>query len=251
MKRIMDLRNFIRKDKSTKYFIIVQSFNYGVFMTLDIMGKGLQASILIKFILILICFFYVNIRPSVHFLWKLALFFTLIADVFLLLINNYYIYGLISFIIVQQLYGIYLFSVDKDKGKNIIGKLIIRLFVSAIATVIVSYVLYSGGIYLDALLILCVFYFLTFMQNLFLAVKEVVDNPQRTDLLVFTIGIFLFILCDVNVGLSNMFYYIDLPLELLGIISKYSFVLMWAFYGPSQVFISLAVAYSSNYEDEA
>ena len=64
-------------------------------MILDIMGKGLQASTLIKFLLILICFFYVNFRPSVHLLWKLGLFFTLLADVFLLLINDYYIYGLI------------------------------------------------------------------------------------------------------------------------------------------------------------
>ncbi len=248
MKHIKDLRYYIRKDRITKLFIIIQALIYGLFIALDIMGKGLQVAILMKFLLILICFFYVNIMPSVSLIWRMALFFTVLADVFLFLINDYYLYGLISFIIVQQLYGIFLSSIINNKVKRIVVTLFIRLFVLIIGATIISYLLYAVGIHIDGLLVFTVFYFLSILSNTIISFKRAINNFHRTDLCLFAIGMLFFILCDLNVALYNMSTYIKFSHILLIKMKNLSSIMMWTFYAPSQVLISLSAAYNYYYK---
>jgi hypothetical protein len=52
-------------------------------------------------------------------------------------------------------------------------------------------------------------------------------------------GMFLFLLCDVNVGLSNLSI-ITFTNGIMNIIRAYSWRLIWLFYLPSQVLLSLS-----------
>ena len=243
MQHVKKLRSFIKRDRITRCFLVIQTLNYGVFLSLDIIEKGVIVSHLVKFLIILICFFYVNIKPSKHMIWRVALFFTVLSDFLLLLKDDYYLVGVSSFIIVQYLYGLYLSSLLYST-KSYRKKMFIRLIIICVVTTIISYILFLKSIYIDLLLISSIFYFLIISNNFLIAIKALRKNLHKTDVFLFTIGIFLFLLCDINVGIYNMSYYVDLPHLASNYIKSISHILIWFFYAPSQVLISISSTYS-------
>lgn len=89
-------------------FITILILIYISFIYLDLTdGIPLYANIL-KFTVIIICFCYAlfseSNNKSISYSLKAAMFFTLISDLFILILD-YYIYGVLTFIIVQLLYN--------------------------------------------------------------------------------------------------------------------------------------------------
>ena len=151
-----------------------------------------------------------------------ALIFTLIADSFLLLKNTYYEIGVSFFIITQLLYFFRLIVGTDFNMKRINSSTITRVSLFLIA--VVSLLILN----MFSILNLVVgFYFINLVMNLVDSIISTIklrkDKRRFLTGLFFSIGLLLFIGCDVSLGLSH----------LLGILSQY----IWLFYLPSQVII--------------
>lgn len=256
------MRKFSRDKIATYLFIFVQAVLYLAFLKLDIIGGNISVSSKIKFTIIILCFCYALLivkssskgifsgpkselfPPSIFF--KGALLFTVAAD-YCLLITNYYFMGVLSFIIVQQFYGICLDitgSLQKEKRKIPFIPFLIRFFVQVILTFGVTIVLERIGVSIDALLIITVLYFISIVTNTFRAVWEAFhydkDRKDRKYNILFAVGMVLFILCDLNVGLFHLADYIVMSKEKYEFLDQLSSILMWMFYAPSQVLITLS-----------
>ena len=191
-----------------KTFILIEALLYLTFIVMDIIGID---STYIKYAGIILCF--LNALFDNKKLITAALLFTLIADYFLLVRDNDYLFGIISFLVVQCIYFVYL------KKNNCKPYFIIRILLYVI-TIIGSLVIKAP--ILD-MLALC--YFESLLMN-------TISSYTNKKLRVFSIGLSLFIGCDICVGLFNILPHNNL----------YSFVsiMMWIFYLPSQVLISLS-----------
>lgn len=228
-------------------FIIIQTIAYVTFMSMDLTGSNIRFSNVIKFSMIVLCFCYTffpgkGCNKSILLLLRAALCFTAISDYFILLKDDY-LYGVISFILVQQFYGIKLTldSVDREnKDKYIFfKKLVIRMAFQAFIALFICVLLKQFNITLEPLLVATAYYFICIVTNVILSIRKVFLCPTDRRYLLFAVGMVLFLLCDINVGLFNLSDYIVLNGEAHRIIYTLSSILMWAFYAPSQVIISI------------
>ena len=195
-------------DIKKKLFIGIEAIIYFSFIFLDLYGRN---SIYLKYLGIIICFVYALINKKFYI--SIALFFTVIADYFLLVIDSHYILGVISFIFVQIVYFLYLKKNNCD------------LFIKIRILIIIIIVLVSLLFKIDILYCLTLCYFSVLVINC-------ISSYTNKNLRIFSIGLTLFILCDISVGLFNI-----LPSGTLYTIVSF---LMWIFYLPSQVLISLS-----------
>lgn len=141
--------------------------------------------------------------------------FTLLADTFLLLLDAAYGVGVGCFCIVQ---AIYLICLCRNGGRP---RPILRLGLFAAAVVLLS----ALGLW-TPLNLLVFFYFSSFVCN----VLEALRLPDR----LFALGLLLFLLCDVCVGIFNAPGLFPAPLFNLASFG------MWLFYLPGQVLIVLS-----------
>jgi uncharacterized membrane protein len=169
-----------------------------------------------------------------------------VSDLCLLLLD-YYQYGVLSFIVVQQLYGIKLdyeraerMSYREDNKRRFL-EFFLRFFVQAVLTALVCFILKSQGIVLEMLLVITVFYFISIVTNVIRAVMNAHRSKNRIGSRIFAAGMILFLLCDINVGIFNLTDYLSLPQTLYDRLYALSSILMWTFYAPSQLLISLSV----------
>ena len=190
-----------------KIFVIIEFIIYISFIILDLLKID---SSYIKYIGIIFCL--INNVLNKNLIISLASLFTLCADYFLLLKNDNYEIGLLFFIIVQLLYLLFI------RSKKI-NPLYIFRFIFSILGILILYCVN----YMFFLNILVVFYFINLLFN---AISSF-NNKSK----IFSIGLFLFVCCDICVGLHNILNYSTL----------YNFIsfMMWVFYLPSQVLISL------------
>lgn len=191
-----------------KFFILIEFILYISFITLDLLNIN---SSYIKYLSIVLCFVYslTNHKKS----RVISSLFTMIADFFLLMLDNYYELGLISFIVVQMSYLYFLGNSDKAYFNMF---LYLRgLFI--MMGIIILFILKQ----LSVLNILVIIYFINLVFNCI----QAFILKQKT----LALGLLLFICCDICVGLHN-------------INSAYTIAsfLMWVFYLPSQVLIVLA-----------
>lgn len=207
-------------------FILLESVIYFLFISFDISGKDSTA---IKYFGIVLCFLYslTNIGEGKNSLFLcLALLFTLVADWFLLVKNNNYVFGVCSFIVAQIIYCVRLID-DNVKIKRIIAIRIPLIIVLLIA-------LYFFKL-LDTLTFLVVIYFVDLLCNTidgYSLFGKSVENK------LFAIGMTLFVLCDISVGLNNLSSYVDIS-SIRGLVKIANFA-MWVFYLPSQTLIALS-----------
>ena len=190
-----------------KLFVIIETLIYVLFIIADARGFS---SVYLKYTGILICFLYCLSQKDPWF--ATAMFFTLIADLFLLVLDDHYEYGLVSFIIVQLIYAAYL-----SRNCEIHIPLRIVIFVLLLS---ILYLLKA----LEPVNIMSVFYFANLLVNFISAYAD-------KELSGLSLGFFLFICCDICVGLTNFFP--SAPF------TRYTSLLMWIFYLPSQVLIAL------------
>lgn len=155
-----------------------------------------------------------------------ALISTAISDLFILVINDFYEIGLVTFIITQSIYFYRLY-----RGRQ---RAYISLFIRFAAMgVLLGIMIPKSG--MNLLLIEVCVYIVMLAGNC--ADAWVICNKSLKNLL-FAIGITLFLCCDICVGLDNAGM---VGIELGAGLKNFVGPAIWAFYLPSQVLIVLSV----------
>ncbi len=207
-------------------FVLVQGCLYVSFLTLDLALPGSGWDVPLKYLSILLCFLFV-LRAgagSDRALMGTALGFTLLADLFLLVLNRRYPAGVAAFCVVQLLY---LTRILRARPKALPLRLALRGLVTWAALTAVW--LLSAW---EPLTCLSLFYFAQLACN---AGDALTLGPRYRR---FALGLALFIGCDLCVGLQNLSPWLSgIPAVLLA----FSRVGMWLFYLPSQVLLALSV----------
>lgn len=238
-------------------FLVIELVLYISFLYFDFSKNNSEISSIIKYISIFICLLFVlfpvkklNLAHTTIydsrdiFILRFALIFTFASDYFLLFTNEI-IAGLITFIIVQLLYLIRIFNWKLDAGlinrsKQPLYLYFFRNILIVIFVLIPIYILLSKPSQ-DTMLIvgLVAFYFISLLINLIDSIK-IYSKTSSVRAKIFAIGLLFFVLCDINVGLFNIAYFI--PINTFTYIKIYniSSIAMWLFYLPSQVLISLS-----------
>lgn len=240
----------LRSSKGRILFIILQLILYIAFLILDFTHGNITISSYIKFMVIIGCFCYAlfvkeSADKSILFIMKAALFFTVISDL-LILILDVYIYGVLTFIIVQQLYGLRI-SLEKygERGKIenkwIFNSFIRRLLLQLVVSFIILSITTLAGVKPEPLMVVSIFYFINIVMNTLTAIKTALSCPAGKSVRIFALGMLLFLLCDINVGLFNITGFIEMPLGTYSVIYEFSSILMWAFYAPAQVLLTLSI----------
>lgn len=216
------------KSKIITIFIGVEAVLYLWFLAIDIFTA--YDSTAVKYVSVILCFLasmaYLAYDKKIdkRLLINAALLFTVIADLFLLVLNDYYTAGVAVFAAAQTVYAIYL-HFDKY---------------GIIATVILRSVLIIGGalfayfwVGFSWLALLGIFYFVNLVVNV---IESYAFIPKTGVAL--AVGLTLLMFCDICVGLNNFRAVtgVNLPRWVNGFVA----IAMWAFYLPSQVAIALS-----------
>lgn len=202
------------KNAEVKIFVCVQAALYLAFETMDIMH--IPGSAPVKFSGIVLCFAfsaYLSIRGGDKAVtWAIG--FSMLADVLLLLYDGCYAVGIGLFCLAQTAYFLRIYRANGGKGAFPARAIVFAAALMALAALDMA----------QPLNILAVFYFSFFLCN------TVQSFGAKNGL--FSLGLCLFICCDVCVGLHN--------LPITGLVGELADVGMWTFYLPSQVLITLS-----------
>lgn len=207
--------------KTTSWiFIIVEAILFCTFVTMDIMR--IDGENIVKYIAIALVGL-MGLRAGKdkdNVVVTAALLFTMLADVFLILIGNLMI-GVGVFICVQTCYTI---RFSFMSGKPLVGELLKRLVPGAIlGTLAWKFVSPEVGI--------IVAYSCSFAVNFAHGFELHILKPSARHLR-FAIGLFLFACCDACVGITNL-----RPGFLTEQMIRNAEVMTWIFYLPSQILI--------------
>ena len=201
-----------------------------------------------KYFSIILCFLLAwSLSPNPinkldYYLLQLGLFLTLFADLCLLLLNIFPL-GIAMFCLVQITYSI---RYNHDHFKRLI-----KFFLAAAFIIIMTYILLDrSNIHLDLVFPISLFYALCLFTSVITAlrgfIKKTYPSPNKYFIL---IGMLLFLLCDINVGIfnvTNLIYPSSTTITQLSLISGF---LMWFFYLPSQLLLSLSGCnYKANHQ---
>lgn len=193
--------------------IATETILYLAFLGMDIFGIGNTTPI--KFVSILLLTLSVlDFREKTV---SVALIFTAIADLFLLVLDRWYAAGVLCFILVQILYAARL---QRESGSSVLS------FLLPAAAGLFVYTSYGFGL-TEAL---AGAYIALFAVNLLRACLLAKRSPERRWIL-FAAGLALFFCCDLCVGLHNM------PGTGGPALQRFASVAMWGFYLPGQVLI--------------
>lgn len=208
------------------------------------------------------------VHGGYHSLFLLAgLFFTLVSDLFILLLDQYF-YGVLTFLIVQQFYALRLLMIREElnreenqesthsQGRYLPFLFLKRLLLQLVISAVICLGLAGAGVVMEGLLIASVLYFICILTNTASAVRAASRSRKRYHVTryhtahlcagtdynnqLYAAGMLLFLLCDINVGLFNLSGFIAMPQELYSLVYEISGILMWTFYAPSQVLIALS-----------
>ncbi len=203
-----------------------------------IMGK---TETIADYIVVISCFlfslvYFIIKRNSNTLIFVIAFLFTILADTNLLILDDNYELGILAFIIVQFAYFWYILKnmYTKDNYSYLIAIRLITIVIGVIASLIVQ---------TDKLLVcLVIIYISNLVINLIISII-----PRKRNLL-FSLGLFLFLLCDICVGCYNIGDIIDISnTSLFYKIANLPFNIAWLFYHPSQVLLAIS-NYIKEYE---
>lgn len=211
----------------TNIFLCVESIIYISFLLHGFIYSESAFSINLKFLSIIIVFLYsISLwlcKKSQSHTLSISFLFLVCADYFLL-IKESYVWGLACFLIVQFCFFIYL----KRNYQWLVA--------------LISCIVIASGIMIfhqPTVLVLAVIYFALFTHNLLLAwiqYKEETCLRKR----LFSIGMSLYYLCDIQVGIFNMSDYIPVTGKVFQLLYEFSVHGMWMFYLPGVVFIAVS-----------
>ncbi|WMJ88575.1 lysoplasmalogenase family protein [Anaerocolumna sp. MB42-C2] len=234
------------KKRMVIMYILIQILIYISFMTIDITESSFYiTSSFLKFSGILLCFIFTYLfythscdRKDISIL-RGALFFTVISDLFILILD-YYIVGLVTFCIVQSLYLIRLGLWNKKLKGTDAGSLILKNFIrNFVITIIALLILTVVRIKLEGMIIISCFYFISILFNVIDSILLTVRAKDKNKV-IFAVSMMLFILCDINVGVFNLSDFICINSKWFALLYSFSTIAMWMFYLPAQVGISLS-----------
>lgn len=216
------------------YFIKAEAILYLLFLWLDMGHISPFISNLLKFSGIVLCFFYVLTKKVMvgkkdKKIMILAFIFTLLAD-FCMVLFSCNLGGLIFFPVVQFLYWYRLEPITlKGIGVRLLG------FGCLMGIIFLA----KGSI--DIILFLASFYIIQITFNVVLALKHWYKKRNKIAKGgFFAIGMVLFFLCDLHVGLAGAAEYIQNKSGMLGTFYGFIQIAVWAYYLPSQVLIALS-----------
>lgn len=221
--------------KFAAVFLTAEFMLYAAYMCLDIFTSIDTSAI--KFVAVALCFL-----MSVAFLRKerfmlgalicLALLLSIVADVFLLLLNEYYAAGVALFIAAQTVYAIH---ITLRNGQNAWAWLGARAL-TAVAAALLAAKFFHG----DILISLAAAYAL-------LSVCNIVQALTKRETRLLAAGLILLLLCDICVGIVNINRLFPEAWTIK--LAVYAIYGMWFFYLPSQIciaFINLRCANESS-----
>lgn len=167
-----------------KCFVGLETALYLLFLALDAFSAGGDG---VKYLTIVVCLLAAvwSARHGGSRLMAWAMAFTLAADTFLLLLDRWYGMGIVLFCVVQ---GLYLARIRRACGRTLWA---LRAGLAAAAWPLLS-ALGMGTV----LNLLAALYFVNFLVNAF---QSLTLRSER----LFAAGMWLFLLCDVCVGLRN------------------------------------------------
>lgn len=251
---IKDNKNSHKNTRIITYIFLALEFAlYISFLYFDFSKNNSSISSLIKYTSIFMCLLFVfipvkkelnstNIKDT--FILRFALIFTFISDYFLLFTDKIVV-GILTFIVVQLLYliRIYNWKLDAsliDRSKKPLYLYFFRNILSTIL-VLIPICIFLRKPSLDTILIilLAAFYFISLLLN-FIDTINISPKTRSKRVKIFATGLLLFLLCDINVGLFNLAYYIPINPFIYIKLYNISSIAMWLFYLPSQVLISLS-----------
>ncbi len=168
-----------------------------------------------------------------NYLTQIALFFTVIADIFLVLVKpmNQAIV-MTSFSLTQIIYFILLLR-QSDNKKLRLASIISRTIV-VVGVIIATIIVVKDKV--DYVALISMFYYANLIMNLIFAFINFRKNP------LFAFGLLFFLLCDTFIGLNvAVGTYINVPeTSILYKMAHPNFNWAWLFYVPSQTLISLS-----------
>lgn len=205
-------------------FIYVDVFNHISYMYINI----------IKYIGIILCFILSLITNSKDHiidsrLLQIGMLFTTFADLALVILENY-IVGVVLFTIVQL---IYIARYTTDRFKLVFKKLLVVFII-----IFSSYFIISGLIIKTSLILIPIglFYAVCLITSVFKGVAINRDssyiNPNKY---MIAFGMVLFLLCDMSIGVAFILRITNM-LNLSYLFSS----LIWIFYLPSQILLSIS-----------
>ena len=205
---------------SSWVLLIVESVLFCTFVTMDIMN--LDGENIVKYIAIaLVGIFGLRAgKEKDNIVVTIALLFTMIADVFLILVGNL-VAGICVFICVQTCYTI---RFSFMSGKPLVGELLKRLVPGLILGSIATYFL---GITIGVIVAYSCSFAVNFVHGFELQILKPSSRHLR-----FAIGLFLFACCDLCVGIHNL-----QPDFMTEQMIRNAEVMTWIFYLPSQLLI--------------
>ena len=242
----MKIRNFY--SEITEMVVVIVLILYIFFLYTDFYNvKIFIDSKYIKYLCILLCLLLseistknvlidtgtniVNYRDII--LLRLAMFITIIADLCLVILNIY-ILGVALFCLVQITYCVR--YTTKNLKATLINFLIIFL------CIVFSYViarLFIKGI--NVLLPVSLFYSICLINSVIKAINAWRNNlyPSPSKYMM-VLGMILFLLCDTCVALSAITGLFPLTGYFMSNFHQITFYLIWVFYLPSQLLLSLS-----------
>lgn len=204
------------KSAKTKIFILCQTAVYAAFMLMDVLGVGSSAPVKFAGMVLCCAFSAIFSADGGERTVTAAVLLSSIADVLLLLLDARYAVGVLLFCAVQLLYFVRIFRANGHKAAPAAR---ILLFAAAAA------LLWTLGI-ATAVNVLACAYFTFFLCNTVQSFK--IKNR------LFSVGLCLFLCCDICVGIHNLPFAVPLALGEAAALG------MWAFYLPSQVLIVIS-----------
>ncbi len=226
-------------------FLLMECFCYVFFLYLDIFQgeqkELVKVSLWIKWLSIIVCFSFVTLHQSVEYRKKeksvvsMALFFTVMADFFLLL-TDWNIIGILCFIIIQTIY-LYRLTMWNDEirfTRRIVGRFLCSIVILLFAILVE-----------DARqpeLIVAVIYVISLVDNIAVSASICfyhVGSKRKSGC--FFAGLCLLFLCDVQVAVYNADMLISVQeIPIISKLTAFAEIAMWLFYLPSQVLITLS-----------
>ena len=220
-------------------FILIHSILYLFIYAFKIITGKTET--IADYIVVISCFlfslvYFIIKRNSNTLIFVIAFLFTILADTNLLILDDNYELGVLAFIIVQFAYFWYILKnmYTKDNYGYLIAIRLITIVIGVFASLIVQ---------TDKLLVcLVIIYISNLVINLIISII-----PRKRNLL-FSLGLFLFLLCDICVGCYNIGDIIDISnTSLFYKIANLPFNIAWLFYHPSQVLLAIS-NYIKEYE---
>lgn len=221
--------NIIYKSKIIKLILVIILIIYITFISVELFKIRTNISMnIIKYISIGLCFLISLIsnenvinKRDINLL-RLGMFFTLIADLFLVILD-YHIAGVLTFSVVQM---IYITRYTEGESNHIIKSLIGAFILMSISYFGINRYLMK----FEYLILIGFFYSICILISIVKSIeagnKNIYPNLNKNMLIW---GMILFALCDLNVALAR-----------IESIHNISSSLIWIFYLPSQVLLSLS-----------